>query len=62
MLSKTIKDLSVFFSLSISFEVEWHNLCLPNGIRAIVMGLTHGSVIVREGLIVGSQFDSLQPL
>ena len=62
MLSKTIKDLNVFFSLPISFEVEWHNLRLPNGIRAIVMGLSHGSVIVREGLIVGSQFDSLQPL
>jgi len=26
MLSKTIKDLSVSFSLPISFEMEWHSL------------------------------------
>ena len=33
-----------------------------NGIRAKVMNSSHGGVIVREGLLVGPQFDSLQPL
>ena len=33
-----------------------------NGIRAKDMGSSRGSVIVREKLLGGSKFDSLQPL
>ena len=62
MISKVIKDLSVP-SLPL-MVLRWNDIThsLTNGIRAKVMGLSHGSVIVREGLLGGSQFDSLQPL
>ena len=37
-------------------------LSLSSGIRAKVMGSSHGSVNVREELLGGPQFDFLQPL
>ena len=53
MMSNAIKDLSVSFSSLIGFEVKFIAHSPTNGIRARVIGSSHGSVIVREGLLRG---------
>ena len=47
-----------------SLVLKWNGIAhsSTNDIRAKVMNSSHGSVIVREGLLGGSQFDSLQLL
>ena len=44
--------------------LKWNDTAhgLTNSIRAKVMGSSHGNVIVRERLLGGPQFDSLQSL
>ena len=43
---------------------DWNGTAhsLINGIKVKVMGSSHGSVIMREGLLGRPQFDSLQSL
>ena len=43
---------------------DWNGTAhsLTNGIKVKIMGSSHDSVIVREGLLGGPQFDFLQPL
>ena len=60
-MSNVIRDLNVSFSSSIGLRWNGTFHGPTNGIRAKVMGSSHGSVIVNEGLLEGPQFNSLQP-
>jgi len=62
-MSNGIKDLSVCLPYH-QLVLRWNDIAHgpTNGIRINVMGSSHRSVIVREGLLEGSQFRSLQPL
>ena len=63
MMLNVIKDSSM--SSSSQIFLRWNGIAHSptNGIRIKVIGLSHESVIVREGLLMGKpQFDSLQPL
>ena len=53
VMSNAINDLSVSSSSPIGFEMEWHSSRSNKWYRANVMGLSHGSVIVREELLGG---------
>ena len=61
-MSKAKKDLSCLPYQQL--VLRWNDIAHSptNGIRAMVMGSSHGSIIMREGLLEGPQFDSLQLL
>ena len=61
-MSKAKKDLSCLPHQQL--VLRWNDIAHSptNGIRVMVMGSSHVSVIVKEGLLGGPQFDSLQPL
>ena len=58
VISNAIKDLNVPSSSPIGFEVEWHSSRSDKWYQS----QGHRSVIVRERLLGGPQFDSVQPL
>ena len=60
-MSKAKKDLSCLPHQQL--VLRWNDIAHSptNGIRAMVMGSSHGSIILREGLLGEPQFDSLQP-
>ena len=61
--SQSKSNLVVIFILGSKQALVYsHKSELSNGIRANVKGSSHGSVIVRERMLGGPQFDSLQPL
>ena len=62
MMSNAIKDLSVSSSSPIGFDMEWHSSRFDNWYQSQGHGLESRSVIMREGLLGGPQFDFLQLL